>query len=208
MKIPVTVREFANKTIISYFLHSPMKIFSYLFILSFFISIPNIINAQNDDEALKKIIAYDNDVNTKITEKKYHRHVIELNADKKDWGEAKGYSEKIECFFEITDSGEVKLVKIINVLEKGEERAVQSYLFDETETTTMCYSDFYSKEERVGQQGAYFGAKNIIAVSVNDNLVIGDNLTDNMVKLARNMYLKARKYKKMFITLLSVQLAD
>lgn len=184
-----------------------MKQFIYILIIGL-ISIANIAEAQSDDDALKKIIAYDNEVNTKISKKEYHRHVIELNADKKNWGTAKGYKEKIECFFEITDSGEVKLVKIINVLEKGEEKAVQSYLFDETETPILCYSDFYQKEKRVGQQGAYFGAKNIVAVAVNDNLVIGDQLTDDMVQLARGMYLKARKYKRMFITLLSVQLAD
>jgi len=183
-----------------------MKYLTCLIIIS--LSIFNVTHAQIDDEKFNAIIAYEGEINTKITQKKYHRHVIELNADKKEWGGAEGYSEKIECFFEITDSGEVKLVKIINVLEKDKQRAVQSYLFDETESTMLCYSDFYDDEKRVGQQGAYFDQRNIIAVAINDNLVIGDNLTDDMVKLAKNMYINARKYKRMFITLLSIQLTD
>ncbi len=157
---------------------------TFLLLIFGLISFSSALNAQNDEAALKAVIAYDNDVNDKISKKVYHKHVIELNADKKKWGEAEGYSEKIECYFEITDSGEAKLVKIINVLDKGAERAVQSFLFDDEETTVICYSDFYKDDKRVGQQGAYFGKKNILAVAVNDKLVIGDQLTDDMVGLS------------------------
>lgn len=177
------------------------------FLLCFSLLSITIFAQTTDDEILQEIVELDNKVATNISEQVYHIHSIDLNANKKDWNGAANYNEKINCYFEIKEDGEVRLVKIINILEKGNETAVQNYLFDETEQTLMVYTDYFREKKRIGQQGAYFGSKNIIAASINDKVFIGDNLTDEMVKSARDSYLKARKYKQMFITLLSIQLS-
>ncbi|MGB0861673.1 MAG: hypothetical protein ACPG19_10210 [Saprospiraceae bacterium] len=162
---------------------------------------------KTDDDLLQEIVQLNNDVEINISKGVYHRHLIDLNSDKKDWSGAKNYNEQINCYFEIKEDGEVRLVKIVNVLQKDNEKAVQNYLFGDTEQILMSYTDYFRGEERLGQQAAYFGDKNIVATSINDKVFIGDNLTDEMVKTARNAYLKARKYKQMFITLLSIQLS-
>jgi hypothetical protein len=177
------------------------------FLLCFSLLSISIFAQTADDEILKEIVELDNKVAENITNEIYHIHSIDLNSTKKDWNGAANYNERINCYFEIKEDGEVRLVKIVNVLEKGNERAVQNYLFDDTEQTLMVYTDYFRGEERLGQQGAYFGSKNIVAAAINDKVFIGDDLTDEMVKSARDSYMKARKYKQMFITLLSIQLS-
>lgn len=163
---------------------------------------------QNDEAVLQKIITLDNQVSTDISKGVYYRHILKLNADKKIWGDAEGYGEEVTCYFEINDSGEIRLVKIIVSLEKGKEMAYQNFLFNETEKNIASYVDYYRDEKNIGRQGAYFGDKSIIGVAVNDKIFIGDNLTDAMVATARTFYLKSRKYKKMFETIVSLQLSE
>lgn len=164
--------------------------------------------AQNDDEqALRSILAINNEVEQKITDDVYYHHIIELNADKKPWGDAEGYKEKVFCYFIINDSSEIQLIKIKVVLEKEDEVGYQNFLYDEKEQMIMSYTDYYRNEERIGQQGAYFGEKSIAAVSVNNDIFIGDDLTDDMVSAARKFYLSGRRYKRMFETIVSLQLS-
>lgn len=164
--------------------------------------------AQSDDQVLQGIVAQDNLVTERIGRGEYHRHVIDLNADKKDWAGTSGYREKLNCYFEIQPSGEVTLVKIITTLEKDTEKAYQNFVFDVQENVIMSYTDYFRGEERLGQQGAFFGHENIVAVSVNDQLYIGDNLSEEMVTTARKAYLRGLKYKRMFTNLINLQLSD
>ncbi len=169
----------------------------------------NTLTAQKDEEAaLQEIIKTDNQVSTNISKGVYYRHVFNLNADKKIWGGAKGYGEEITCYFEINDSGEIRLVKIVVSLVKGKEMAYQNFIFDETEKNIASYTDYYQDEKNIGRQAAYFGDKSIVGVGVNDKIFIGDDLTDAMVGTARKFYLKSRKYKKMFETIISLQLSE
>lgn len=166
------------------------------------------IMAQSDDQILQGIVAQDNIVTERIGRGEYHRHVIDLNADKKDWAGTSGYREKLNCYFEIQSNGEVSLVKIITTLEKGKEKAYQNFVFDAQENVIMSYTDYFRGDERLGQQGAFFGQENIVAVSVNDQLYIGDNLSEEMVTTARKAFLRGLKYKRMFTNLINLQLSD
>ena len=181
-----------------------MKLFNILIFLSFSTFL---MGQEADNDILKKIIELDNQVAADIAKDIYHRHEIVLNSNEKNWGGVEGYVERINCYFEIKDDGEVRLVKIIATLQQGLESAYHNFLFNEKEEIIMTYTDFIRGEESIGQQGAYFGDKNIAAIAINDKIFVGDELTDDMVATARKAYLKARKYKQMFITLLSVQLS-
>ena len=69
----------------------------------------------------------------------------------------------------------------------------------------MCYNTFLKGNEMVGNQGAYFGKGTIVALSVNDNIIVGDDLTDAMVNSARDMYLNGERYRQLLEKVMSLQ---
>ena len=178
-----------------------------LSILILAVILQNVAFAQlEDNEELENIITFDTRVSKEIEAGKLYTHSLDFNTSKKDWLGIKGYRETINCHFKILEeTKEVELVKIVVIVEKEGEQALKSYLFSPDQHPIMCYNTFLRNDKMVGNQGAYFGEGTIIAVSVNDAIVVGDNLTDAMVNTARDMYLNGERYRQMLEKVMSMQ---
>lgn len=177
-----------------------------LTILILAIIFQNVAFAQlEDDSELQKIITYDSQVSKDIEAGKYYMHSLDFNTSQKEWLGTKGYRETINCHFKILDTKEVELVKVVVVLQKEGEQALKSFLYSEEQHPIMCYDTFIKDGEMVGNQGAYFGKGTIVALSVNDAIVVGDNLTDDMVNSARDMYLNGERYRQILEKVMSLQ---
>jgi hypothetical protein len=178
-----------------------------LSILILAVILQNVAFAQlEDNEELENIITFDTQVSKEIADGKLYTHSLDFNSSKKDWLGIEGYRETINCYFKILeDTKEVELVKIVVVLEKKGEQALKSYLYSPDQHPIMCYNTFLKDGEMLGNQGAYFGKGTIVALSVNDAIVVGDGLTDAMVNSARDMYLNGERYRQILEKVMSLQ---
>lgn len=178
-----------------------------LSILVLAVILQNVAFAQlEDNEELQNIINFDTQVSKDIEAGKLYTHSLDFNTSKKDWLDIKGYRETVNCYFKILEeTKEVELVKIVVILEKEGEQALKSYLYSDEQHPIMCYNTFLRDGEMLGNQGAYFGQGTIVAVSVNDAIVVGDNLTDAMVNSARDMYLNGERYRQILEKVMSLQ---
>lgn len=177
-----------------------------LSILILAIVLQNVAFAQlEDNEEFDNIITFDAQVSKEIKDGKLYTHSLDFNTSKKDWLGIKGYRETINCHFKILESKEVELVKVVVILEKEGEQALKSYLYSPDQHPIMCYNTFLKGDEMIGNQGAYFGKGTIVALSVNDAIIVGDNLTDAMVNSARDMYLNGERYRQMLEKVMSMQ---
>lgn len=166
----------------------------------------SILAQTKDDNELEKIIRYDNAISDSIEVGVFYEHILDFNAKQKNWLGTEGYRETINCYFRINENtSEVELVKITVVLQQEEEQAFKSYLYNDSQRPMMCYNSYIKNGKTVGNQGAYFGKGSIVALSANDTIIVGDDLTDEMVNAARDMYLNGERYRQLFETVVSIQ---
>jgi hypothetical protein len=177
-----------------------------LILIGCFIFASNGLFAQLEaDSEFQKIIDYGRSIDDGVDAGQYYTHSLNFNTTQKEWLGIKGYRETINCYFKISETKEVELVKVVVILQKEGEQAIKSFVYSEDQRPIMCYNTFIKNDEMVGNQGGYFGKGTIVALSVNDSIVIGDNLTDEMVNAARDMYLDGERYRQLLEKVMSLQ---
>lgn len=154
---------------------------------------------------LNNIFALDQQITEGMEKGEYHHSILDFNTNKKEWLGVSGYREVINCYFKILETQEMQLVRISIILEKEGEQAFINYTYSETERPLMCLNTYTKGEVILGSQTGFFGDQSILALSVNDNLVVGDNLSEEMVKMAREMYLSGEKYRQLFEKVMALQ---
>ncbi len=177
----------------------------FLICLGLFLSEATFAQADDDNE-LEKIIQYDNAISDSINLGVFYEHILDFNSKQKNWLGTEGYREMVNFYFRINENtNEVELVKITVILQQENEQAFKSYLYSDNQRPMMCYNSYIRDGKTVGNQGAYFGKGAIVALSVNDTIIVGNELTDEMVNAARDMYLNGERYRQLFETVISIQ---
>ena len=163
--------------------------------------------AQTTDDYLKQTLQYADDVSEGITDGAYFQNNLRINTNKKNWADLTNYSEDVNYYYEMNEAG-IMLRKILVTVTEGNKKAFKNYIFNDKGEVMLCYVDYVVNDEKLPQQSTFFINQELLAFSNSEEMVLGEDLTDDMVSVASAMYLDAIKYRKFFQGMMIIQLAN